>query len=145
MQRAWLWDIWALELLSQLKSVSNGYTEQELHRGPWFFMNNVPNSTAVFTNSFLLSLPQCLCEDMSEVWGVFFFFLSSPAAGTFSWTLTLEMVTVTCQEPRTQRLVTEILNTPKGYLHFTERVRTTEENVPPWATQSVGARQLLKV
>ena len=103
MQRACLWDILPLELLSLLNSVHDGYTEQELHRGPWFFMNNAENARALYTSLFLLSPPQYLCE----VWAGSFFFFFSPAAGAFPCTITLEMVTVTCQESHTHSLVTE--------------------------------------
>lgn len=110
MQRACLWDILPLELLSLMNSVCESYTEQELHRGPWFFLNNAENTRALYTSLSLLSPPQYLCE----VWAVFFFFFFSPAAGAFPCTLTLQMVTVTGQESHTQSLVTENLNTPEG-------------------------------
>lgn len=78
----------------------------------------------------------------SEVWVVFFFFLSLLAAGSSPCTLSLETVTVACRESHIQRLVTENLNTLEGYLHFRVYLRTTKEKVSPWATQSVGGRQI---
>lgn len=112
------WDILPLELVSQQNSLSDGYTEHELHRGPWFFMNTADNTSTLYTSLFLLSPPQYLCESESEMWTTLFFFWCSPVAGAFPCTLTLETVTVTCQEPHTQRLATENLNTAEGLSTF---------------------------